>query len=89
MKDNCSSSSPVVPVSTIVSQSLRYTDLKSELHARGAKIWITQGVDWISTTSGSERPSAKSPLATVRGTDSSPQSRSWRAQHIDQRCFDI
>jgi hypothetical protein len=29
-----------------------------------------------------ERPLAKSPLATARGTDSSPQSRSWRPWHI-------
>jgi len=43
----------------------------------GARIRISQGADWISTASGSERPFAKAPLATARGTDSSPQSRSW------------
>jgi hypothetical protein len=51
----------------------------------GAKIWTSQGADWISTGSGSERPLAKTPLATAPGTDSSPQSRYCCAQHIDQR----
>jgi hypothetical protein len=31
----------------------------------GAKIWISQGADWISTASGSERPLAESPLACM------------------------
>jgi hypothetical protein len=35
--------------------------------AARASIWISQGADWISTAS-----------ATARGTDPSPQSRSWR-----------
>ncbi|HZF39116.1 MAG TPA: transposase, partial [Blastocatellia bacterium] len=46
------------------------------LYARHTKIWISQGVDWISTASGSERSLRQRPLATARGTDSSPQSRS-------------
>jgi len=44
-----------------------------DLYVRHIKIWISQGADWISTASGSERPLAKAPLATARGTDSSPQ----------------
>jgi len=52
------------------------------LYARRAKIWISQCADWISTASGSERPLEKAPLATARGTDSSPQSGSCCAQHI-------
>jgi len=46
--------------------------------AARASIWISQDADWISTASGSERPLPKAPLATARGTDSSPQFRSWR-----------
>src|SRR5882672_185411 len=53
-----------------------------ELYARHTKIWISQGVDWISTASGSERSLRQRSLATARGTDSSSQSRSWCAQHI-------
>jgi hypothetical protein len=30
----------------------------------GARIWISQGADWISTAS--ERPFAKAPLATAQ-----------------------
>src|SRR5882672_12034993 len=54
-----------------------------DLYARHTKIWISQGVDWISTASGSERSLRQRSLATARGTDSSSQSRSWCAQHID------
>jgi len=32
---------------------------------------------------------AKERSRDARGAESSPQSRSWRAQYIDQRCFDI
>jgi len=53
----------------------------------GAKILILQGADWISTASGSERPLAKSPLATARGTDSSPRSRSCRRPTYSLRGF--
>src|SRR5262245_66397525 len=53
-----------------------------QLYARHTKIWISQGADRISTASGSERPLAKIPLATARGTDSSPESISWYAEHI-------
>src|SRR5262245_36511205 len=55
-----------------------------QLYARHTKIWISQGADRISTASGSKRPLAKIPLATARGTDSSPQSISWYAQHIER-----
>jgi len=58
------------------------TDGWTALYARHTKIWISQGVDWISTASGSERSLRQRPLATARGTDSSPQSRSCCAQHI-------
>jgi hypothetical protein len=51
----------------------------------GAKIGISQDIDWISTASGSERTLAKASLATARGTDSSPQSRFWRPWHIVNR----
>src|SRR5882672_647716 len=59
-----------------------YIDVAHELYARHTKIWISQGVDWISTASGSERSLRQRSLATARGTDSSSQSRSWCAQHI-------
>jgi hypothetical protein len=42
-------------------------------YVRDARTRILQGADWISTASGSERPSTKASLATARGTDSSPQ----------------
>src|SRR5262245_10448664 len=56
---------------------------KGDLYARHTRIWNSQGIDWVSTASGSERRLAPTPLATARGTASSPQSRSWCAQHID------
>jgi len=48
----------------------------------GVKIWISRGIDWIGTASGADLSLRQRPLATARGTDSSPQSRSWRAVHI-------
>src|SRR5882672_6234097 len=68
----------------VISRSLPQLKLKADeiLYARHTKIWISQGVDWISTASGSERSLRQRPLATARGTDSSPQSRSCCAQHI-------
>src|SRR5262245_27151320 len=57
------------------------TALFFQLYIGHSKIWISLVADWISTASGSERPLAKAPLATARGTYSSPQSRSWFAGH--------
>jgi hypothetical protein len=48
----------------------------------GVKIWISRGIDWIGTAIGAELSLRQRPLATARGADSSPQSRSWRAAHI-------
>jgi len=45
-------------------------------------IWNSQGIDWVSTASGSERSRRQPPPATASGTDPSHQSRSWRPQHI-------
>src|SRR5882672_7638456 len=71
----------------LTSQTIWHTSDMNEclplpLYARHTKIWISQGVDWISTASGSERSLRQRSLATARGTDSSSQSRSWCAQHI-------
>src|SRR5882672_6877556 len=71
----------------LTSQTIWHTSDMNEclplpLYARHTKTWISQGVDWISTASGSERSLRQRSLATARGTDSSSQSRSWCAQHI-------
>jgi len=44
------------------------------LYALRAKIWNSQGIDWVGIASGSERNLGQPPLATARGADSSPQS---------------